>query len=131
MQPRLSAFTKGLQSGTDRKNFLEQWVANGAGKQAGPFKFACRCEHNVTATESTQEAVVENYLARPKILQLNGMEMGDFSTQAEALATADALIQMSEEAFGHTHPLPCSMPTPPAPRVLCLWQRQEEVQNNR
>ena len=60
--------------------------------------------------------------ARPKILQMNGMSMSDFSTQQEALKCADDLIAENEKLFGHSGP-DCTIPHK-NPLLVRFWYVQ-------
>ena len=48
-----------------------------------------------------EEAFVLLSIGRPAILKLNGMALSDFGSHSEALKTADELIAMNKERFGH------------------------------
>ena len=49
-----------------------------------------------------EEAFCLLSIGRPAILKLNGMALSDFGSHSEALKTADELIAMNKERFGHS-----------------------------
>ena len=85
----------------EKNEFLQDFFGNGGGKSAGGLKFALKWRKRIECCDSQSVGFNENYWTRPMILQKNGMSLRDFSSQEEALATADDLVarNMSENEY--------------------------------
>ena len=91
-----------LQDPIEKKTFIDEFFANGSGKNSGSLKFAGKFRKRIEVRDNSQCGLHEDYFTRAKILQLNGLSLKDYSDQGSALEAADKLIKRAMIEYEYT-----------------------------
>jgi len=85
---------------SQKRKFVEDFVANGSGKKPGSLKFHLNYKQTLTETKETEMATTEDYYTLPQILGFHSLRWADYP-EKKAKEIAMQLVTDNAEAFGH------------------------------
>ena len=84
----------------EKRQFLADFLANGAGKKPGSLKFVVGYTQKLTRQQTEEVSTTEDFLTLPKILELHGLKWADFPAD-QALEIGLQLVEDNKTDFSH------------------------------